>query len=241
MKKSLIEIVKKILIAMDSESVNSITDTEEASMVADICETVFYNLVAERHIPEHEELLKLTAASDSNYPTHFNYPDGVSNVRKVWYQNKDGKYTEVVFVDPLEFLSKADTVESNYDTVFDKNGGTSFRIINNRHPTFYTSFDDYWIVMNAYDKAVDSTLQASKVRAYGIKNPIFSKTDFYVPDIDDEMFPYYEAECTSMCMSLLSTGSDPKVEQVARRQKARIQAHIYRNQRPNHWSNYGRR
>ena len=240
MKKTLLQIVQSILSDMDSEDVNSLSDSVEAQQIASIVEDTFYNIVATRLIPEHQELLKLTAASDSDYPTHFHYPDRVKSITDVWYENKDGDYREVCWVEPLDFLNKTDGSQEDFVTVLDKNGGTKLRIITDQGPTFYTSFDDFWMVFNSYDNTVDTTLQQSKVRAYGTKIPTFTISDSFIPDIDDVMFPYLLNESKSVAMSILKGGSDPKIEQAARRQKSYIQNDLYRTERPNKWSNYGR-
>ena len=240
MKFTLLQIVQKTLSDMDSEDVNSISDTVEAQQVASIVEDVFNNMIATKVIPEHKGLLKLTPATDSAYPTHFNYPENVKEVTDVWYEHEDGLYRCVEWVEPLEFLYRIDGIQEDYDTVLDKNGGTNLRIRNSKDPTFYTSFDDYYIVMNSYKSTVDSTLQSSKVRAYGTTYPVFQMVDSYVPEVDATMFPYLLAECKSAAMSLLKGVTDPKVEQAARRQKAFMQNDMYRTKRPNNWSNYGR-
>ena len=241
MKKTLLEIVQNILSDMDSENVNSISDSVEAEQVASIVEDTFFNMIATRTIPEHFELLKLTAASDSDYPTHFSYPTQCKHIENVWYEDKNGDYREITWCEPMDFLRKTDQVGEDYDTVLDKNGGTKLRILNDEDPSFYTSFDDNWIVMNSYDSTVDSTLQASKVRAYGVVYPTFSQTDDFVPDLDNTMFPYLIAESKSVAMSLLKGQSDPKIEQAARRQKSYVQNDMYKTKRANNWSNYGRR
>ena len=240
MKKTLLQIVQDILTAMDSEEVNSISETIEADQVASICQIVYYEMINNRQVPEHEELIKLTAASDSAYPTHFHYPTDVDKLKCIWYTNNDGKYYEVSWLDPFDFLNMIDGIQSDYDTVVDKNGGTSLRIKNNAIPRYYTSFDDNWLVFDSYDKTVDTTLQESKVRTWGVKTPTFTKLDSYTPDMDANMFPYYLAECTSRAMSLFKGGPDPKTEQAARRQNTHLNARRYRNERPNNWSNFGR-
>lgn len=244
-KKTLLQIVQDILSDLDSESVNSISDTVEAQQVASIVEKVFYQIIATRKVPEHAELLKLTALSDSNYPTHFYYPDNVKEISWVTYDVSDDnsfEYREIQWVDPIDFLNRTDSISENYTIVSDKNGGTKMRIRNNSMPTFYTSFDDEYIVFDAHDSSIDATLQASKVRAYGIKYPIFDKSDDdYIPDIDATFFPYLLAESTSTAQSLLKGGSDPKIEQAARRQKSWIQNDLYKTSgRDKRFNNYGR-
>jgi len=240
MKYTLLEIVGSILSDMDSEDVNSISDSVEAQQVASIVRDTYFNIIATRKIPEHQELLKMTAASDSEFPTHFHYPENVKEITALWYEDKNGDYKKIVWCEPMDFLSRTDTIQEDYDTVLDKNGGTKLRILNDQDPRFYTSFDDYWIVLNSYDSTTEDTLQESKVRAYGTKYPTFQISDGFTPDLDATLYPYFLAEAKSTAMSLLKGGSDPKVEQAARRQKAFMQNDMYRTKRPNHWSNFGR-
>jgi len=241
MKKTLLQIVQSILSDMDSEDVNSLSDSIEAQQVASIVEDTYFNIIATRDIPEHYELLKLTAASDSAYPTHFHYPTQTKEVSNVWYEDTDGSYREITWCEPMDFLTRTDSAGSEYDTVLDKNGSTKLRIRNNQDPTYYTSFDDNWMVFNSYDSSVDSTLQESKVRAYGVVYPTFTRSDGFIPDLDNTMFPYLIAESKSVAMSLLKGQSDPKIEQAARRQKSYVQNDMYKTKRANKWSNYGRK
>jgi len=241
MKKTLLQIVQSILSDMDSEDVNSLSDSIEAQQVASIVEDTYFNIIATRDIPEHYELLKLTAASDSEFPTHFHYPTQCKEIQTLWYEDKNGDYREITWCEPMDFIRKTDQVGEDYDTVLDKNGGTKLRILNNQDPSFYTSFDDEWVVLNSYDSTVDTTLQSSKVRAYGVVYPTFQRTDSFVPDLDNTMFPYLIAESKSVAMSLLKGQSDPKIEQAARRQQSYVQNDMYKTKRPTKWSNYCRR
>lgn len=245
-KKTLLEIVQEILRDMNSEDVNTISDSDEAEQIASIIESVYYNIVSTREIPEHEQLIKLTALSDSNTPTHFKYPDNVANINTVWYDvsatGDDPEYRVIDWVDPVTFLSRTDRRNDSYTTVADVKAGTTLRITTNKQPDFYTSFDDEYIVMDSYLSTVDSTLQASKSRAHGRVIPVFDKnTDSYVPDLDNVMFPYLIAEAKSMAFDLFKGGTTSKVEQAARRQKSYVQNDQFKTKRENIRNDYGRR
>ena len=240
MKMTLLQIVQSILNDMDSEDVDSINSSMEATQVASIVRDVFYNITSTRNVPEHQELIKLTALSDSNFPTHFEYPTNTKQIFKVWYKNSGGDYREIHYVEPLDFLSKTDGTQTDYVTVNDKVAGTQLRIANDRDPSFYTSFDDKHLVFNSYDADTEATLQESKVRAYGSKVPVFTISDSFVPDLDVDMFPYLLAESKSVAMSLMKGQPDPKVEQHARRQKAYIQSRRYNTKQNPRWKAYGR-
>jgi hypothetical protein len=243
-KKTLIEIVKQLLSDMDSEDVNSISDTVESQQVASIVEQVFYDMVAARRIPEHEGLIKLTASADSAYPTHFTFPDNVKHITHVWYDKSDDgslEYDAVYWMEPMQFLEMCDAHSSDYDTVLDKQAGTSLRITNNKHPSYYTSFDDENIVMDSYKSTVESTLQQSKVRAYGVTIPVFSQTDSYTPDIDNVLFPLLIAEARTMCFELLGGGTTQVIDRAARRQRAWVQNDKHKLPSRGHWNDFGRK
>ncbi len=242
MKRTLLEIVQSILNDMDSEAVNSISDTVEAQQIASVVEDVYYNIISAREIPEHKQLLQMTSLSDSEKPTHFHYPTNTKEIEKLFYNigTSGANWSEVIFVEPLDFLNRMDDQATGVVVVTDVAGGTPLYIRNDRMPSYYTSFDDYNIVMDAYDATVESTLQQSKTRAYGTVYPTFSQTDNFEPDLDDTMLPYLIAEAKSTCFSLFKSGSDPKVEQAARRLKSYVQNDMYRTKRENKRPHYGR-
>jgi hypothetical protein len=227
---------------MDSEDVNAISDTLEAQQVASVIEDTYYNIISARDIPEHQELLKLTSLSDSTRPTHFTYPTNLKQIETLSYNTatSGSQYSEVKFVHPLEFLERMDDTSSSSLKVSDKVGNTDLFVYNDIFPTYYTTFDDNHIVMNSYKASVESTLQASKTRAYGTVYPTFTISDSFEPDLDDNMLPYLLAESKSTCFSLFKAGSDPKVEQQARRLKSYVQNDMHKTKQANKRPYYGR-
>jgi len=240
MKKTLLELVQSILSDMDSEPVNSISDSIEAEQIASVVENTYFNFVSSREIPEHRRLIKITALSDSTKPTHFKYVG-----RQLYWirynidENSQTNYREIKYMDPGSFATRnLDT--SNVTTVYDVSASTNLLILNDRMPSFYTSFDDEHIVMDAFKSSVESTLQTTKTQAYGIITPTFSLSDTFEPDIDEDLIPYLLAEAKSACFSLFKSGSDPKVEQSARRLKSFVTTGLYRTKQENVRNNYGR-
>jgi hypothetical protein len=220
MKKTLLELVQSILSDMDSEPVNSISDSIEAEQIASVIEDTYFNFVSSREIPEHRRLIKITALSDNTKPTHFKYVG-----RQLYWirynidENSKTNYREIKYMDPGSFATRnLDT--SNVTTVYDVSASTNLLILNDRMPSIYTSFDDEHIVMDAFKSSVESTLQTTKTQAYGIVTPTFSLSDTFEPDLDEDLIPYLLAEAKSASFSLFKSGSDPKVEQSARRLKS---------------------
>ena len=240
MKKTLLELVQSILSDMDSEPVNSISDSIEAEQIASVIEDTYFNFISAREIPEHRRLIKITALSDNTKPTHFKYVG-----RQLYWirynidENSQTNYREIKYMDPGSFATRnLDT--SNVTTVYDASASTNLLILNDRMPSLYTSFDDEHIVMDAFKSSVESTLQTTKTQAYGIVTPTFSLSDTFEPDIDEDLIPYLLAEAKSACFSLFKSGSDPKVEQSARRLKSFVTTGLYRTKQENVRNNYGR-
>lgn len=244
MRRTLLEIVQSILNDMDSEEVNSISDSVEAEQIASVVKDTYYNIVTTRLVPEHKTSFALTSLSDLNRPTHFKYPEGVKVIDKLYYNmSTDGgvEYQEIRYVEPIDFFENLPTSDnSNILVVTDVDNETSLVIKTDRMPTYYTSFDDEHIVMDSYDSTVDNILAASKTKAFGTKFPSFTISDSFEPDLDDVMLPYLLAESKSACMSLFKAGSDPKVEQAARRLKTTVQNDLYRTRKENSRTHYGR-
>lgn len=239
MRKTLLEMVQSILSDMDSEDVNSISDSVEAQQIASVIKDTYFNIIAARDIPEHQKLFRLTSLSDSTRPTHFIYPTDVKNVEAVEYNVGVGSndYREITFVEPFEFIRLMPETGLLVTTVGDT---IPVFVAQDAMPTYYTSFDDEHIIFNSYDASVESTLQAAKTRAYGATYPVFNIVDSFEPDLDDTLLPYLLAESKSVCFSLFKSGSDPKVEQAARRLKAYVQNDMYKTKRDNARPKYGR-
>jgi len=240
MKTTLLQIVRSILSDMDSEDVTSITDTVEAQQIASVVEDTYFNIIAARDIPEHRRLLSLVALGDTAKPTHFKYPTDTKKIIRLEYNvgtvaNKDFK--ELKYVDPLVFLDRMSEDDVLVETF---EGNVDIYVANDRDPSYYTSFDDEYIIVDAYDVAEETSLQAAKTRAWGSVYPTFSQTNAFEPDLDNTLMPLLLAEAKSTCFSLFKGGSDPKVEQSARRLKSYVQNDMYKTKQANKRPYYGR-
>ena len=243
MKRTLLQIVQNILSDMDSEDVNSISDSIEAEQIASVIRDVYYNMVSTRMIPEHQELIRLVSLSNSARPTHFQVPESVKRIDFLRYNistTNGTEFKEIEYIEPLVFLT-LNRDGDNVDTVYDVNGNTPILVRNDKTPDYYTSFDDLHIVMDSYDSNVDNILAESKTQALGHKVPDFSISDNFTPDLDEVLFPYLIAESKSTCFSLFKSGVDQKIEQAARRQKSYMQSDMYRVKKENKRPYYGRR
>lgn len=229
MKLTLLEIVQDILNDMDSDSVNSISDTEEASQVAQIVKTTYFEMIGRRDWPHLSKFSTLNSVSDLAKPTHLATPDNM--MRLDWFKyNKQklgdtkNKYQDVSYLHPDEFINYTNNRNldnSNVVEVTDYDGA-KFQILNDRAPTHYTSFDDNFIVLDSYDSSVETTLKGSntQVRVYTI--PSWTVDDGFVPNLPMEAFPGFLAEAKSVASFKLDDTTDEKAEQQSTRQQRRL-------------------
>lgn len=246
-KMTLLEIVQDVLNDMDSDEVNSISDTVEATQIANICRSVYYDVITTVDLPEHTELTRVIGLSDSTRP-NFMDADSVTEIKELRYNVSETtgelEYKLIYYVPPHEFVQrivKRDTTSSEVIIVTDPTSGVSLPILNNKMPDYFTSFDDRYLCFDSYDSSVESTLQTNKTMVIGIKIPSFTLTDGSVPDLDDTIFPYYLAEVKSRALSLLKGGTDPKVEQFARKQRYFLKNNRWKTGEQRVLNDYGRK
>jgi len=247
-KMSLLEMVQEILSDMNSDQVNTISDTLEAERVAKIVRRTFYNLYNDRIWPHTSRLMRLDSSADSNRPTHMIMAEDVIAVDWVRYNKQKDladtlRYEEIQYKTPedfIDFVMKRDSTKDNMMTVFDYNG-TPLIIQTDAFPTYYTSFDDEHIVFDSYDSDVDSILQHSKTQVYGQVEPAFELADEFVPDIPAKAFPYLLSEAKSTAMLKVKEVFSQKDEQTAVRQKSWLSQEKHRVGGGIKRPNYGRK
>lgn len=246
-RMTLIEMTQNILSAMDSDEVNSISDTVESLQVAQEIITTYYELFAARDLPSSQTLTTLQALSDPDHPNYMKIPEGIDSIDWIKYQDDDGAYVDVLYMEPADFLDRAtrfnvtDAITPIGDLV---NSAIKINVGVDRTPRFWTTFDNEHIVFNSYNAGVDSTLQESKSLAQGSRLPSFALTDLAVPDLDTVLFPLLLSEAKKACFINFKGVSNANEERRARRQLVRTQNNLWRgNQRKpyNRSPNYGRR
>lgn len=224
---TLIEMVQDILNDMDSDEVSSINDTIEALQVAQIIKTTYYEMIHQRDYDHLEQLFSLNAATVA-MPTHMGLPDNVNRVNWIKYNNRESggkdKLITVPYKDPAEFLELTNQRDSTDLTVESISGvtGVTLLIKNDKHPSYYTSFDDEYAVFDSYDSSIESNLQQSMNQCWGEIEPSFSLINTFTPDFPAKMFPGFLSEAKSTCFNTLKQEANPKEEQKSRRQRRKM-------------------
>ena len=108
-------------------------------------------------------------------------------------------------------------------------------------PTYFTSFDDEYLVFDSYDIDVDSTLQTSKTQCQGKVRTSFSLVDTFIPDLPVQMFSYLLNESKSTCFLVLKQSANQKAEQHSISQRRRMSQEAWRVKKGITYPNYGRK
>lgn len=246
-KKTLLEIVQDILLDLNSDEVNSISDTEDSEQVANIVKNTYLALITKNTWPHTRRALTVNARSDNEFPTHMIIKEDLKELLSIFYNTaKTGetqkKYRELSYADPDEFLrrtNKRNNDEANVDIIID-DSGIELLIKNDKAPDFYTSFNDVDIIFDSYDSMIDSSLQQSKVQAQGYIIPEFKLLDTFVPDLPVDGFSLLLEESTSRAQWKMRQLIDNKAEQESARQMRRQSQKSWTVASGTRFPNYGR-
>lgn len=194
--KTNLDYVQDILSALDSDEVNSISDTTESLQVTRILKRAYDGIVTRADLNEHYTLFELTPSNDPLQPTIMYRPNDVDSIIWVKYNvvsinNPTVSFQEVCYLDMDTFLDRMYRITLTQPNTmsYNFNNGTDsieIRGYNNHYPRYYTTFNDKTLIFDSYDNTMDSTLQNDKSLAYGKKDQSFQMTDTFVPFLDVE-------------------------------------------------------
>jgi hypothetical protein len=246
MKKTLLEMTQIILSKMDSDEVNSIGDTTESIQIAQEIENSYYELLGNIGWADRNQLVSFEGVVDAvNKPNYLKVKEPVDKFQFVLYNIGTltaPDYKKITYISPEDFLLYVteNTAGSTTLVVTDLKGG-KFPIKTDQHPTYYTSFDDEYLVFDSYDVSVDDTLQESKCMGIGQVIPAFQQSDDFTPQLPAKYFPMLIAEASSMCFINHKGAPNSKEESRSRRQMVRHLNNSKRSdeEKPNR-ANYGR-
>ena len=226
-KMTLLEIVQDILNDADSDAVNSINDTVESLQVAQIVKTSFFEIIANRNWPHLRRTVQLVDVLDPARPTHLRLPEGTKELVLFNYNKRKeddparDRYQSLKYFEPEEFLSQTNRRNTNnatVDTAVD-GGGISFHYRNDIQPTFYTSFDDDFVVLDSFNNALETTLQGSQTQCVIYFDPVWVNDDSAIPDLPSEAFPALLEEAKATAFIVLKQQANNKAEQKSKRQQ----------------------
>jgi hypothetical protein len=215
---------------MDSDEVNSFSDTAESRQVAQVIRTTYFNILARSNLPEHKAMFSLNASGSAATPVLMIKPDNVSKIEWIKYNkfmeddDEEPAFAYVTILPLQQFMDmmhQINTDEADVDTMTLNDVDFTFRT--DLGPCYCTIVDDYYIVFDAYDSEVDTTLQSSKTLCFGQTIPSFTFEDGFIPELDEQQFPLLLNEAKALAFYELKQMPHQKAEMESKRQWTTLQ------------------
>ncbi|SRR6266436_54674 len=260
MKLTLLNLTQNILSALNSDEVNSISDTTESLQVAEVIRTTYFNIISRAGLVEHEQPFQLDPSLDPTIPVLMNVPEGISDLKWLKYFNSKIGTSGVVpgyeyvtilpvtqFIDMINTFNPSDSNVGSFtftDAIRGFPGSYTFYYKDDKQPQYCAIVNNYYVIFDGYDNTVDSTLQNDKTMGYGSIIPVFRMEDDFIPDMAEEQFPLLLNEAKSLAFFELKQSPHPKAEQEAKRGWSSIQKDKAIINRPTYFDqlpNFGRR
>lgn len=237
MRRTLLDLTQNILSSLNSDEVNSISDTTESQQVAEIIKTTYYNMMSRYDLPENNQFYQLVASGSITKPVLMTRPDHTARLEWLKYFDSTADveaYKEVRFLPLKEFIDMMNTMNVDDDNVDSfslaiTNEATAdaytftFLYKNDTPPRFYTVVERNYVIFDAYDSAVDTTLQSAKTMAYGRIFPSWTNDDSFVPVLNDQQVPLLLNEAKSLAFLELKQQGHPKAEKEVQRLTSSLQ------------------
>lgn len=234
MSKTVLTYVQDILSSMDSDEVNSISDTTEAQSVATIVKNVYEDLLTEIELPSQYTLFQLGSSGDILKPNQMVLPDSIENMNwvkynKVTLEDTAQNYVDIKFYPKEEYLRVVNSYLSTDSNVITSNvtiDAIPFPLLclNDRNPEFYTTFDERTLVFNAYLADTETTLQSSKTIAYGKKSSAFELVDTFVPFTEQKYQSLLFNAAKATAWAELKQTTNNKAEKAEKRARIKTQS-----------------
>lgn len=247
MKRTLLDMVQTILSSIDADEVNSIDDTIEATQIATILKETYFAMCSNRDWAGQKRLIQFDHSGTPEKPTHLKTPETIKELHLFRYDSTRTGDTlemqEVVYKHPDEFLRIVSRrgVNTPHTQIVKDFGGTPLVVINNKAPSYWTSFDDTYIVCDSFDASVDDALKASKTQLHVTKFAEWDTVDDFVPDMPSEAFAGLIAEAKSVAFVEVKQVANQKAEQEATRQRTWMARKNWQLHGGVRYPNYGRR
>ena len=207
-KLTLLQMTQNILSAMNSDEVNSITDTVESMQVAEEIHNTFRDLYTDHDVAQFEGIINLDSPANTATPNILTLPDNVQELR--WLKYRDFRntagpliYNELIYLDPdmfVRMIVDAPDPASYVLVPIISTSSNTFPIPNNQVPKYYTIFlPDQAIVTDGFDQTYESFLTPASSLAWGVQYETFTMDDNFIPSLPANEFPQLLAEAKAAC------------------------------------------
>lgn len=243
MKQTLLQLVQDISSDLDFDEVNSIGDTIQSQQVATIIKSCYYEMIGHRNWPHTKKLFSLESVGDVAKPVYLKLPQNLKELVMVSYVADDGSAKEIHYKEPeafIRYVSQRKNTADNVASVTDVSG-VSFLILDDVDPTYYTTFDDTYVVFDSYDSTASATIVASKTMCTGYITPSWIAEDSFIPDLPAEAFPALFEEAKSTASFNIKQMADSKADAKSVRQQRWLSRKAWVAQSTDKYPDYGRK
>lgn len=226
-KMTYLQLVQDILNDLESDPVDSITDTEESRMVVEIIQQTYFQIIDSREEwPHLLEFFRLASAGATN-PTEMVLPSTVTKVKYIKYDVGTGtpkEYTLVKYLEPQAFmnlLDARDSSDANVTEYADDTSSVGLNIITNTAPTYWTMFGENRVIFDSYNVAEDASgLVVGKTQGYGMTYPTVTESDSFTFDLPINQYRYLLADSKSTAFLVLKQANNPKADFISNQYRA---------------------
>lgn len=234
MNRTLLYTVQRVLEKLDLDVINSINDSQDAILVAREAEDTFYDLVNRNEWPERFDLIEIESVGDTNNPTALRLPDNVLNISSLRYDvtgpdDTDTIIREIEQLDTEDFLDRIynrSDIDDDIVTVDYK--GIPLYIFDIQAPTFFTTFDNEFIIFDSWYASQETTVQGSKTIVQASSIPTFEFDDDYIIPLEATTYPLYLSEVAAAASMYLNGAQSPEDERRRNRGISRLRQSAFR-------------
>jgi len=248
-KKTILQIVKTVGQRIGADEIDALDETIESLDIVGVLIGVYEEVISRKSwefLRGHPRQLDPIEGGSLQYNT-LNIPDDVTRVEKLTYRDdniSNESYKELIYLSAAEFVAtvqRRNPIDDNVTTIVNDDGVRLF-IETDKPPKYWTSFDEEVITFDAYDLdrgignlASDSVIIADIIPAVDFTDPAA------VLPVPRRMETLIINDAISTAAVALRQTSDPKAEQVARRQSIAMRDLAVRTNQDTMEKTYGRR
>ena len=238
MQKTLLKMVQDTLSLMDSDEVNSISDTIESEQIAVCYRTIYDQIVTEYGVPSKNKTIRIGATDDStNGKTRLFLNHALMSIDTIQYDNRSAAsdpplYREATVLTNREFLDKTINLDTSGSTLLEQtwpNTDIKFGVYNNKAPKYVTLVEERILIFDAYDSDVDSSnLLESKSRVSGEVSDALTIDDTTNVTLPGELLNLLETNATELAFDLYKQTTPAKIVNLARKSRVRQQRNKFK-------------
>lgn len=249
---SLLKVVQKTLEALGSDQVNTIGDTPEAEQIAQMAEDSYYDILNQHEWPWLKQLTTLQSVADGDLPTYLLIPNEVVRVDQFKYYYTDetdanvgdlALFRDVCWLKPTAFVNMVQqrNTQSADVQLMISTEGVRLPIFNTRPPDYWTSFDDKYIVCDAFDNTIESTLEGNRSQVIVKRIPDFQVDDDFTPDAPPHFFQAWLNDVISTAFQYMRQEQAPVAARKSQRGLAVLRREASRTNYDDGKVHFGRR